>query len=151
MFHLGGTIASIERWLPSAVASEAARRDIELVARQLPAALSNCFYLEAPLTGDASRADLIVRVTRAASARLANDIARSASRAAADDAAWRRVASLARRWQHPASILASAGTALWLEFDVEPGIASRDGGGCTPRRFPPGVFLDFAPSAVDRT
>jgi hypothetical protein len=122
---LDHTVDQLARFLPVGIASAETRADLRRVAAQLPATLSNCIYFETPLGHDTPRVDLIVRAVRDAPGLAA---------LAPSGFIWDRVRALAGAWRSPPGALHDTASAIWLEFDIEPGAAAGA----------PGVFVDFA-------
>jgi hypothetical protein len=112
------------------------------VAEMLPAALTDCVYLEQWLRG--TRLDLIIRVGDGGRDLLVDHrLEQSAlGHALRASAAWRRVSAAAHRWHTDDGAWRSV-SALWLEFDLD--AAPRDGTVPEPR-----VFIDFTADAAAR-
>lgn len=135
------TIDELAPQLPPALVGPAASSRLRLVARALPAALTDWIYLECRLRKDAQRVDLIVRVDQRGRDILAND-----NPVIALDPAWNRhpvwrsARTLAHEWSDQSSILHRGVERVWLEFDIlEPHDAS------VATDVPaPGVFIEFA-------
>ena len=103
--------------LPPALISAAALRDIERVARLLPAALAHYLLgFECRLAESTAAADFLV----CASAELGGRQALAAHERLADHPAWRRVHEFAVEWNKPGGVLHGAVDTLWLEFDIAP-------------------------------
>jgi hypothetical protein len=111
----------IAPYLPPALLSTGARRDIWRVARRLPAQLSECLGFELPLGDRRARGDFAVQVSTPRGRRLLGDAGRTPEfpTVAGDEWAWARIRRFARTWCDDDSPLARHVTSAWLEFDVD--------------------------------
>ncbi|GJG89791.1 hypothetical protein tb265_49720 [Gemmatimonadetes bacterium T265] len=133
---------TLDRVLPRTapdLVSRAVGERLRVVAREIPAALSDWLYLEFGLDAASERVDLIVRVTAERRALLApgHPVQPFGDRLRAHPL-WARVQALARAWTDPAGPLDSTVSGIWLEFDLDPDRAPETA---------PGVFVDFTRAA----
>lgn len=122
----------------------AARARVHALAAHLPAALTRVVYLESWIGQLRPRLDLIVKLEprdRDALAELLGSVARPELRTES----WAHVASFARGWADPGSLLHEAIRAAWLEFDLDPLIAPEEA------LRAPRVFVDFTREAQSGT
>lgn len=122
----------------------AARARVHALAVHLPAALTRVVYLESWIGQPRPRLDLIVKIDprdREALADLERFALGPELRA---QPGWAHVASFARAWAVPGSLLHEDIRAAWLEFDLDPLIAP-DAALRSPR-----VFVDFTREAQCR-
>jgi hypothetical protein len=119
----------------------AARARLHALAAHLPAALTRVVYLESWIGQTRPRLDLIVKIEprdRDALAELVHSVLGPELRG---QPGWAHVASFARAWAAPGSLLHESLRAAWLEFDLDPLIAP-DAALRSPR-----VFVDFTREA----
>jgi hypothetical protein len=123
-----------------ALASAALAR-LHALSVHLPAALTRVVYLESWIGQLRPRLDLILKIDprdRDALVELVHAVLAPELRARPG---WRHVASFARAWTAPSSVLHESVRAAWLEFDLDPRIAPQAALG-SPR-----VFVDFTREA----
>jgi len=137
---------ALDRLAPPAdeAVAGAARARLHALAVHLPAALTRVVYLESWVGQPRPRLDLIVKIEprdRDALADPARSVLGPELRA---QPGWAHVASFARAWAAPASLLHEGIRAAWLEFDLDPLIAP-DAALRSPR-----VFVDFTREAQCR-
>jgi hypothetical protein len=137
---------ALDRLAPAAdeALAGAARARLHALATHLPAALTRVVYLESWIGQPRPRLDLIVKIEprdRDALVELVRSVLGPELRA---QPGWADVASFARAWVAPASLLHDSLRAAWLEFDLDPLIAP-DAALRSPR-----VFVDFTREAQCR-
>src|SRR5262245_924743 len=143
-FAPGWSVAdALDRLVPPAdeALAGAARARLHSVAVHLPAALTRVVYRESWVGQPRPRLDLIVKIDprdRDALADLACSVLGPELRV---QPGWRHVASFARAWATPGSVLHDGIRAAWLEFDLDPLIAP-EAALRSPR-----VFVDFTREA----
>jgi hypothetical protein len=143
-FEPGWSVAdALDRLAPSddAAVAGAARARVRALAVHLPAALTRVVYLESWVGQPRPRLDLIVKIDpgdRDALADPVRSVLRPELRA---EPGWAHVASFARVWAAPGSLLHEAVRAIWLEFDLDPLIAP------VAALRSPRVFVDFTREA----
>jgi hypothetical protein len=140
MWSLADVLDRIARHVPLALLPPPERARVRAVAQRLPAALTDCLYLESWLQGADSRTDLIVRLDGRGRALLADPAPRALEGALRSHPVWQRVASFVRAWTSAAGGLEGPVESVWLEFDL-PGTVE------TPVVPVPRLFVDFAPAA----
>lgn len=116
----------------------AERARLHALAAHLPAALTRVVYLEAWIGQPRPRLDLIVKIDPRDRDVLAELVRSPALR---DEPGWARVASFARAWAVPGSLLDEGIRAAWLEFDLDPRVAPE------AALRAPRVFVDFTRAA----
>ncbi len=117
-FLMDATLRALEGYLPPLLVGAGALGRLREVTGMLPAALSESWYLECRLNGE-ERVDLIVRVGPEGGGMLAGD------------GRWGALREWCAEWADPESALHRDVRRIWLEFDLEDGVAV------------PGVFLEW--------
>jgi hypothetical protein len=112
LFPLTDTVHEILPALPQELLDDRARRRIEQVTEQLPAALTEQMHYECRL-GSSGRVDLLVRIDGHGAS-----LVDGRRGSIFSTRPFVGISRLCRRWQVDAR-LAAAVTALWLEFDLE--------------------------------
>jgi hypothetical protein len=130
--------------LPGTLLSARARREIQSVARRLPARLTECFGFELPLGDRLQRGDFAVQISTPRGRRLLAGAGRTPDFPAVvgDERAWTCIRRFGEAWCDESSPLGRLLASTWLEFDVDP---------AAPRHRIPSVFMTLAPDARDRT
>jgi hypothetical protein len=122
----------------------AARGRLHELAAHLPAALTRVVYLESWIGQPRPRLDLIVKIDPRDRDALADLVRFAVGPELRARPGWAHVASFARAWAVPGSLLHDGIRAAWLEFDLDPRIAP-DAALRSPR-----VFVDFTREAQCR-
>src|SRR5690349_921387 len=113
-FEPGWSVAdALDRLAPPAdeAVAGAARARVHALALHLPAALTRVIYLESWVGQPRPRLDLIVKIDPRDRDALADLELRA-------QPGWAHVASFAREWAAPGSLLHDGIRAAWLEFDL---------------------------------
>jgi len=143
-FEPGWSVAdALDRLAPAADAAltGAARARLHALAVHLPAALTRVVYLESWIGQPRPRLDLIVKIDPRDRDALGELVRFGLGPELRAQPGWAHVASFARAWAVPGSLLHEGIRAAWLEFDLDPLIAP-DAALRSPR-----VFVDFTREA----
>ncbi len=146
-FEPGWSVADVlDRLAPPAdeALTGAARARLHALAVHLPAALTRVVYLESWIGQPRPRLDLIVKIDPRDGDALADLVRFALGSELRAQPGWAHVASFARAWAVPGSLLHEGVRAAWLEFDLDPLIAP-DAALRSPR-----VFVDFTREAQRR-
>jgi hypothetical protein len=130
MFSLAGTIDHFAPRLSPPLVAPAALVALRRVARQLPATMTHWIDIECRLAAGQPGVDLIVKIDRRRRELLARE-------------PWPRLRELARAWTDSTTTVHRGVSAVWLEFDIDPGVSATGGGGALRPR----VFIDLARDA----
>jgi hypothetical protein len=146
-FEPGWSVADVlDRLAPPAdeALTGATRARLHELAARLPAALTRVIYLESWIGQPRPRLDLIVKIDPSDRDALADLVRFALGPELRAQPGWAQVASFARAWAVPGSLLHEDIRAAWLEFDLDPLIAP-DAALRSPR-----VFVDFTREAQCR-
>jgi len=136
----------LDRLAPSSdeALTDVARARLHALAAHLPAALTRVVYLESWIGQPRPRLDLIVKIEPRDRDALADLVRSGLEPELRAQPGWAHVASFARAWAVPGSLLDEGIRAAWLEFDLDP-LTAPDAALRSPR-----VFVDFTREAQCR-